>query len=179
MRHSSVSFQVVLAMLALVSAEDKTEEQAVAPVADQETAAGHYGYWGYPAWGHRYGYYPGHHYGWAPARYGYGYNTPGSYARVARHRRSVEDQEVSEHKRKRYHGKGHYGRYGRSVEAAEEPTATAAVETVDQAPEEHYYGPYYGRYHGAYYGGWPHHYNAYNYGSYAPYGHHTYNYRHY
>merc|ERR1711911_569108 len=50
--------------LALVSAEDKTEEQAVAPVADQETAAGHYGYWGYPAWGHRYGYYPGHHYGW-------------------------------------------------------------------------------------------------------------------
>merc|ERR1711946_53437 len=113
--HSNMKFAlkaaVVLAMLALGSAEDKTEEQAVTPVADQETAAGHYGYWGYPAWGHRYGYYPGHHYGWGPARYGYGYNTPGSYVRVDRHRRSAEEPTATVETADQTPEENHYGPY--------------------------------------------------------------------
>merc|ERR1712243_524225 len=115
--HSNMKFAlkaaVVLAMLTLVSAEDKTEEQAVAPVADQETAAGHYG--------------------WAPARYGYGYNTPGSYVRVDRHRRSTE-----------------------------EPTATVetADQTPEEYHYGPYYGGW-PHHYGAYYRGYPYRYGGY------------------
>merc|ERR1711946_44091 len=98
---------VMLAVLALVSAEEKTaEEQTLVAVADQDSAASHY----YGAW-------RGYGHGWG---YGHGYFNPTGYYSAHsgsqyRHRRSADDSadlstDASHYGRYGGYG-GHYGRY--------------------------------------------------------------------
>merc|ERR1712137_1060432 len=96
---------VMLAVLALVSAEEKTaEEQTLVAVADQDAAASHY----YGAW-------RGYGHGW-----GHGHFNPTGYYSAHsgsqyRHRRSADDSadlstDASHYGRYGGYG-GHYGRY--------------------------------------------------------------------
>jgi len=88
---------VILAVLALVLAEEKTaEEQTLVLVADQDMAAHHYGTW--RGYGHGYGH------GWG---YGRGYYNPYGHSGWSyRHRRSADDSTDQDT------DASHYGRYG-------------------------------------------------------------------
>merc|ERR1712137_144860 len=92
---------VMLAVLALVSTEEKAaEEQTLVTVIDQDAAASHYGSWG--SYGHGYG----RGWGYGHGHYNpYGYNV-GHSGWSYRHRRSADDSAGLST------DASHYGRYG-------------------------------------------------------------------
>jgi len=178
---------VMLAVLALVSAEEKTaEEQTLVAVADQDAAASHY-YGAWRGYGHGWGYGHGHY-----NPYGYNVGHPGwSY----RHRRSADDSadlstDASHYGRygglygSHYGGRGYgYGHgyfnptgYYSAHSGSQYRHRRSADESADLTTDaSHYgrygglygghYGGYYGNHRGGYYGG----HRGYGYGGYSHY----------